>query len=71
MDQHDQREFLLRTAHDIRSPITTIGGFAELLEASLVEGDERHAYLAAIQRAVARLSDLAERLLARAAEGGP
>ncbi|TAM58318.1 hypothetical protein EPN52_11155 [bacterium] len=55
-------EYLARVAHDIRSPITSIGGFAELLEQTLEEGDERLTYLRAIERATERLRALADRI---------
>lgn len=67
-DERERREFLLRVAHDIRSPITSIGGFVELLEQSFDEQDERLSYVHAIQRAVGRLRDLAERVAAAAGE---
>jgi two-component system, OmpR family, phosphate regulon sensor histidine kinase PhoR len=36
----DDRAFLAMLAHDIRGPLTSISGFAELLEEGLLEGDE-------------------------------
>ncbi|TAM78072.1 hypothetical protein EPN44_01695 [bacterium] len=62
MHEHELDEYLARVAHDIRSPITSIGGFAELLEQSLADGDERLTYVRAIQRAAQRLRSLADRI---------
>ncbi|TAM91639.1 hypothetical protein EPN42_03015 [bacterium] len=73
MHDNEMSEYLARIAHDIRSPITSIGGFAELLEQSLAEGDERLTYVRAIQRAAQRLRSLADRIAgdAEASEGQP
>jgi|GEM_PF-4355369 len=60
MAEQGRNEFLDQVAHDIRGPITTIGGFAELLEQSFDEGDQRRSYVFAIRRAVERLRELAE-----------
>lgn len=35
-----EREFILGVGHDIRTPLTTIGGYAEALEAGAVEPEE-------------------------------
>ncbi|MDE2573587.1 MAG: hypothetical protein KGM44_13820 [bacterium] len=69
MREAEVRARLKQIAHDIRGPITTIGGFSELLEQSLAEDDERRAHLAAIRRAVRRLRELADRL-SHEAQGG-
>ena len=46
-------------AHDLRTPITTIGGYAKALNDGLVTSDEKRAeYLAAIQNKAERMSDL-------------
>lgn len=73
MHDNEMSEYLARIAHDIRSPITSIGGFAELLEQSFAEGDERLTYVRAIQRAAQRLRSLADRIAGEAdsPEGQP
>lgn len=46
-------------AHDLRTPITTIGGYAKALNDGLVTSDEKKAeYLEAIQNKSQRMSDL-------------
>ena len=46
-------------AHDLRTPITTIGGYAKALNDGLVTSDEKRAeYLEAIQNKSERMSDL-------------
>ena len=45
-------------AHDLRTPITTVSGYAKALEDGMVSEDKKPEYLAAIQRKSARLTDL-------------
>lgn len=45
-------------AHDLRTPITTVSGYAKALEDGMVSDDKKPEYLAAIQRKSARLTDL-------------
>ena len=45
-------------AHDLRTPITTVSGYAKALEDGMVAEDKKPEYLSAIQRKSARLTDL-------------
>ena len=45
-------------AHDLRTPITTVSGYAKALEDGMVAEDKKSEYLSAIQRKSARLTDL-------------
>ena len=38
--QRREREFILGVGHDLRTPLTTIGGYAEALETGQVDGDD-------------------------------
>jgi signal transduction histidine kinase/DNA-binding response OmpR family regulator len=51
-------------AHDFKGPLTTILGFAELLEQHALEGEEADGALRTIQQSVMRLADLANDTLA-------
>ncbi|MBP3235330.1 MAG: HAMP domain-containing histidine kinase [Eubacterium sp.] len=45
-------------AHDLRTPITTVSGYAKALEDGMVPDERKTEYLSAIQRKSARLTDL-------------
>jgi signal transduction histidine kinase len=51
-------------AHDFKGPLTTILGFAELLEQHALEGEDADGALRTIQQSVMRLADLANDTLA-------
>jgi two-component system sensor histidine kinase AtoS len=63
----DQLAFLggmaARVAHEIRTPLATIRGLLELLEADLPAGDPRHAYIGRVLLSLDRQDKLVENLL--------
>jgi len=63
----DQLAFLggmaARVAHEIRTPLATIRGLLELLEADLPGGDARHEYITRVLQALDRQDKLVEDLL--------
>lgn len=63
----DQLAFLggmaARVAHEIRTPLATIRGLLELLEADLPGGDSRHGYVERVLQALDRQDKLVEDLL--------
>ncbi|MCI0547815.1 MAG: ATP-binding protein [Candidatus Rokubacteria bacterium] len=63
----DQLAFLggmaARVAHEIRTPLATIRGLLELLEADLPKDDARHAYIRRVLQALDRQDHLVENLL--------
>jgi two-component system phosphate regulon sensor histidine kinase PhoR len=65
---HSAREFLALTGHEMRSPLTSILGFAQTLRDSTagMSAEETEAALAAIERQARRLDDVVSDLLARA-----
>jgi signal transduction histidine kinase len=57
-----EREFILGVGHDLRTPLTTIGGYAEALEAGDVEEEEMRRIGAVLTRQSRQLSRLIEDL---------
>ncbi|MCK9858441.1 HAMP domain-containing sensor histidine kinase [Paenibacillus sp. ATY16] len=58
-----RRDFVSNVSHEIQSPLTSIGGFAEALRSEdLTEGD-RNRYVGIIKQESSRLSRLSENLL--------
>ena len=62
-----RQEFISNVSHEIQSPLTSIRGFAEVLENELLSPEERHHYLGIIKAESARLSRITEDLLKLAA----
>lgn len=58
---HARQQFLASTSHELRTPVTSILGYLELLEDEL--GSEQAGYLEILQRNGERLRDLAESLV--------
>ena len=58
---HARQQFLASTSHELRTPVTSILGYLELLEDEL--GPEHAGYLEILQRNGERLRDLAESLV--------
>jgi signal transduction histidine kinase len=65
-----RQEFISNVSHEIQSPLTSIGGFAELLQQGELTDRERDHYLAIIQTESTRLSRLSENLLKLSALDG-
>lgn len=64
IDLERQREdFVATTSHELRTPITSIVGFCELLADSDALGDQERAWVEVIDRNAVRLSSLVEDLL--------
>jgi signal transduction histidine kinase len=63
----DQLAFLggmaARVAHEIRTPLATVRGLLELLDADLPRGDSRHGYTERVLQALNRQDKLVENLL--------
>jgi two-component system phosphate regulon sensor histidine kinase PhoR len=62
-----RQEFISNVSHEIQSPLTSIGGFAQALENEHLSPEERSHYLAIIQAESMRLSRITEELLRMAA----
>ncbi len=58
-----RREFLANVAHEIRTPVTSIRGYAETLDRSDVDADTRGEFLDTIHRNAVRIGQLVEDLL--------
>lgn len=58
--EYDRKRNLMLSdiAHDLRTPITTVSGYAAALSDGLVEPDKQQEYLDAIQSKSARMNDL-------------
>ncbi len=62
-----RQEFISNVSHEIQSPLTSIRGFAQVLENDHLSPEERHHYLSIIGAESARLSRITEDLLKLAA----
>ena len=58
-----RQDFITNVSHEIQSPLTSIGGFAALLQKDSLPDDERRRYAAIIEAESKRLSSLSENLL--------
>ena len=58
-----RREFLANVAHEIRTPVTSIRGYAETLETTDVDAETRSEFVATIHRNSVRIAELVEDLL--------
>lgn len=56
-------EILHIVSHDLRSPLSIISGYADMLELDIAPESHLNDYLSAIRRSVTRMSDLLEDLL--------
>lgn len=61
--ERKRREFLANVAHEIRTPVTSIRGYAQILSGSQVDDDTRREFLNTIHRNAVRISTLVEDLL--------
>jgi signal transduction histidine kinase len=61
--EQKRREFLANVAHEIRTPVTSIRGYAQILADSQVEEDTRREFLHTIHRNALRIGTLVEDLL--------
>ena len=60
MDQDNFHQFVRKTAHDVRTPITTIAGFADLLAGDKTLTDASRDMAATIVTETRRLSEMLE-----------
>jgi len=58
-----RQDFVSNVSHEIQSPLTSIGGFAALLQKDDLADDQRRHYAAIIETESKRLSSLSENLL--------
>lgn len=58
-----RQDFISNVSHEIQSPLTSIGGFAALLQKDGLPDDERYRYAAVIEAESKRLSSLSDNLL--------
>ncbi|MCG8422799.1 MAG: ATP-binding protein [Proteobacteria bacterium] len=61
--EHRRREFLATVAHEIRTPVTSIRGYAQTLSGSQVAAEDRDEFLQTIHRNAVRVGQLVEDLL--------
>lgn len=61
--EQKRREFLANVAHEIRTPVTSIRGYAQILSSTPVEPDTGREFLHTIHRNAVRIGDLVEDLL--------
>jgi len=57
-----ERDFLMSVGHDLRTPLTTLKGYAEALDNGDIEGDDLHRVGGVMRRQTDRLSRLIEDL---------
>jgi signal transduction histidine kinase len=62
-----RQEFISNVSHEIQSPLTSIRGFAQVLENDQLSVEERHHYLDIVKAESTRLSRITEDLLRMAA----
>jgi signal transduction histidine kinase len=62
-----RQEFISNVSHEIQSPLTSIGGFAQALQNDHLAVEERHHYLSIIETESRRVSRITEDLLKLAA----
>ncbi len=62
-NERKRREFLANVAHEIRTPVTSIRGYAQILSGSQVEDETRKEFLQTIHRNAVRIGTLVEDLL--------
>jgi len=62
-----RQEFISNVSHEIQSPLTSIGGFAQALQDERLSAEERQHYLSIIETESRRLSRITEDLLKLAA----
>jgi signal transduction histidine kinase len=62
-----RQEFISNVSHELQSPLTSIRGFARVLQDDALSSDERQHYLNIIETESMRLSKLSDNLLALAA----
>jgi two-component system sensor histidine kinase BaeS len=58
-----EREFLVSVSHDLRTPLTTISGYAEAIDEGVVRGDELSRVAGVLHRESGRLQRLVEDLM--------
>lgn len=61
--EQKRREFLANVAHEIRTPVTSIRGYAQLLSGAEVGADTRKEFVQTIHRNAVRIGTLVEDLL--------
>jgi signal transduction histidine kinase len=61
--ERKRRDFLANVAHEIRTPVTSIRGYAQILSGSQVEDDTRREFVQTIHRNAVRIATLVEDLL--------
>jgi two-component system sensor histidine kinase BaeS len=61
--QRRERDFLMSVGHDLRTPLTTIRGYAEALDAGVIEAEDFPRVAEVLRRQTDRLSRLVEDLM--------
>ena len=61
--QRRERDFLMSVGHDLRTPLTTIRGYAEALDAGVIDADDFPRVADVLHRQTDRLSRLVEDLM--------
>ena len=64
MDQQDFHKRVRKTAHDVRTPITTIAGFADILAEDPALSEDQREMAATIVAETRRLSEMLESFFA-------
>jgi signal transduction histidine kinase len=63
MDSRRKADFIANVSHELKTPLTTIRLYSEMLDSDLVSTEKRYQYLDTIQKETDRLSRLVENLL--------